>query len=351
MTIVVLAFMVLILISSKKTKNNRNYMSIDYTNTVKGIFLFFVFLRHFLQYKPNLDNVSKNFFGVEIGIDNFAVFLDSHGGQLLVTMFLFYSGYGVMESVKKKGTAYIDSIPKKRMLKTLVNFDIAVIVYLICDIVFSLRTLDIKTVLLSFVCWESIGNSNWYIFCIIVMYFFTYISLKAFDNKNKAVLSIAVGTLLYVAFMSLFKSPYWYNTAFCYVLGCFFSVNREKIEIWLKKKELLTFTYAFLVFMVGYHLNSNIWWYYIHTVAFAAIIVILSRKITLNNKALRWLGENLFPLYIFQRLPMRLLGRVSFMHNNPWLYFIAAFASTVIIAVVYNFVMSVPNKFCKKSKV
>lgn len=42
-------------------------------------------------------------------------------GQLIVVMFLFYSGYGVMESVRSKGTAYIKSIPFKRVLSTLVT--------------------------------------------------------------------------------------------------------------------------------------------------------------------------------------------------------------------------------------
>ena len=48
---------------------------------------------------------------------------------LMVTMFLFYSGYGVFESIKKKKEKYINTIPKRRFLKTLINFAIFYIFY------------------------------------------------------------------------------------------------------------------------------------------------------------------------------------------------------------------------------
>lgn len=33
---------------------------------------------------------------------------------------------------------------------------------------------SLKTILLSMVCWESIGNSNWYIFAILCLYLLTW---------------------------------------------------------------------------------------------------------------------------------------------------------------------------------
>ena len=39
-----------------------------------------------------------------------------------MAMFLFYSGYGVYESIKRKGTPYIDNFSKNRLLKTFIEF-------------------------------------------------------------------------------------------------------------------------------------------------------------------------------------------------------------------------------------
>ena len=42
-------------------------------------------------------------------------------GQLVVVMFLFYSGYGIGESYKKKGVNYVQQMPVHRILTTLLN--------------------------------------------------------------------------------------------------------------------------------------------------------------------------------------------------------------------------------------
>ena len=49
-------------------------------------------------------------------------------------MFLFYSGYGVMESIRKKGEAYVVAMPRHRVAGTLINFDVAVLIFLVVDL-------------------------------------------------------------------------------------------------------------------------------------------------------------------------------------------------------------------------
>ena len=93
MTIVLIILFTLIIFTSRPTKMNENYLDKNYTNTIKGIFLIFVFMSHFISYKvPLQDN----------WIDTIGVTFIKRIGQLMVTLFLFYSGYGVMESIKIK---------------------------------------------------------------------------------------------------------------------------------------------------------------------------------------------------------------------------------------------------------
>ena len=68
-----------------------DYMSVDKTMAIKGIFILIVFVSHFNSYAD---------FTSAADIKYFQEF--SKIGQRMVTLFLFYSGYGVMESVKKK---------------------------------------------------------------------------------------------------------------------------------------------------------------------------------------------------------------------------------------------------------
>ena len=230
MTIILLIFFIFIVINSRIEKNEE-YLSKDNTNTIKGIFLFFVFISHFIGYKVYLQDSY---------IDTIGVTIIKKMGQLMVTLFLFYSGYGIMESAKKKGTEYINNLPRKRILTTLLHFDIAVLVFMIASRYFITHDFSLKKLVLSLIGWDGFGNSNWYIFCIIILYFIAYLSLKSFKDKKNIVISMFIGTLLYTIIMSFYKETWWYNTAFCFALGFAYSAYKEKIEEWIKGKELIS---------------------------------------------------------------------------------------------------------------
>ncbi len=103
-----------------------DFLSKSKADAIKGIFIVIVFINHIKEYY------------IQAGADmsawyDKAFFLPASAlGQLMVVMFLFYSGYGVAESIKKKGEAYIRKIPKRRVLGTLVNFDVTVVVFYSC---------------------------------------------------------------------------------------------------------------------------------------------------------------------------------------------------------------------------
>lgn len=140
-------------------------------NRIKGFFIVVVFCRHIAPYLADA--------GYDFSLlgDNLFCLIDGRIGQLLVVMFLFYSGYGVMESIKKKGSAYVDCIPKRRLLTTLANFDVAILLFLLVNLCLGIHY-DMQVILLSFIGWESVGNSNWYIFVILCCYLSTYITFK-----------------------------------------------------------------------------------------------------------------------------------------------------------------------------
>ena len=94
------------LTAAKKNEFFKDYCSPKNTATINGIFSVLIFLSHSVQY-VKLDGV----------LDAPYFDLRSFLGQLVVVTYLFYSGYGIMESARKKGTAYIKAMPKNRLFK------------------------------------------------------------------------------------------------------------------------------------------------------------------------------------------------------------------------------------------
>ena len=99
-------------------RGNTTYLSKEQTNAIKGIFILLVIFRHFKQYVGNLSILDKTL-----------VLWDDYLDQLIVVMFLFYSGYGVFLSIKNKGKDYIDKFLVKRVLPVLAQFMAIVVVY------------------------------------------------------------------------------------------------------------------------------------------------------------------------------------------------------------------------------
>lgn len=277
--------------------------------------------------------------------DSIGLKIDSMIGQLLVVMFLFYSGYGVMESIKKKGKNYVDKIPKHRVLSTLLNFDVAVLIFIILNLILGISK-PIDKILFAFTGWTSVGNSNWYIFVIVVCYLLTYIVFSFKANKSYAyrgwfLLLLTFGTLL-LLYMYKTKEPWWYNTIICYPSGVLFSIYKKRIEMFIQKRYWLSVIFVVMSFIVLFNIGRDFAAikYNILSVNFAAIIVIFTMKVKLGNRFLQYLGSNLFPLYIYQRLPMIFLATICgglIPQTYTFLYIICCFLVTIIISHFYKF--------------
>lgn len=81
---------------------NSQYISRKTTIELNGIFVLLVFLSHFCQYLVEPFPYSEIYYEIRRMLN-----------QLVVTTFLFYSGYGVMYCIKHQKEQYVDKLPKK----------------------------------------------------------------------------------------------------------------------------------------------------------------------------------------------------------------------------------------------
>ena len=226
MNIYLVLIILMLLYGTKYNKKNNNYLDKSNCSCIKGVFLLFVFYRHIKGYvvNPIENNLYIN------SLDNFL-------GQLIVTPFLFYSGFGVMESIKKNKKKYIEKIPAKRCLLTWFNFAIAVLIFLIVDIFMGIEYSK-KSIVLSFLAWDTIGNSNWYIFGIIALYLITYLSFSILDKDyKKAIVMNIILSFILILGISYFKENWWYDTLLTYPLGMYYSFYVKDINVVAKIKK------------------------------------------------------------------------------------------------------------------
>lgn len=302
---------------------NQDYASKANTLVIKGLFVVCVFLSHIRTY------VNFQSFG-----DVYVIKCLDLLGQLMVTLFLFYSGYGVFESIKAKGEKYINDFPVHRILMLFCDFAFVVIVFVLLGF-FVGREMSLGNVLLAFTGWTSVGNSNWYMFAIFTLYIITYISFRFLKQKHFiSICLVTILSLLYVYIMSDLQPSRFSNTYLCYVMGMWYSYFKTNIDYFLQKYNLLQYACMVMIilFFVKFYSFKGIrlMFYNIESILFCLMVVFISMRFTFESKIVSWLGHYLFWIYILQRIPMILLDYYSV--TNSTLFLIITTVATLVLS-------------------
>lgn len=332
---------ILCLIGTKAAPIGRgfdDYMSPQKTTAIKGIFVLFVLFSHMRQYiKLDLSLLADDSFQ----------YIMSHVGQLMVVMFLYYSGYGIAQAIERK-KGYVSTLPKRRMFKVMLHFWIAVALFLLVGLLLG-KHYPTKRVILSLLAWETVGNSAWFIFCIAALYLVTYASFTLLKKHPVAATAlVTVLTAVYVLVMFKVKGVkdhWWYDTALCYPLGMWYSLAKKRIDRVLLKsglRRLAASAIAFAVFSLLYTAfrdarnEERIIIFLFVAPALALVVTFVTMSLSIgNNKTLIWFGKRVFGIYMLQRIPMMLLAHWG-IADSRYLFAIIAFASTLVLAELFE---------------
>ncbi|MBQ2775633.1 MAG: acyltransferase family protein [Clostridia bacterium] len=318
---------------SKPGEFNRDYMSKETTGSINGIFVVVVFMSHISQYM-SLNGPT----------DRAWTDLKGYLGQLVVVTFLFYSGYGMMCSVFKKGTPYIKGLFKNRFLSLLLHFDIAILLYALVNLAIG-REYTFKDFLIALTTWKGIGNETWYITAILSLYILMIISFLIFrKSKVLALCSMtALTVLLTFVFIKLGRPTYCYNTLILFPLGMWYAYFKNAIDKFVAKNNIMYFLVLCIVlgmYVTGQKykaLGLPIYW--VWACAFMILIVLVSMKLKIGNTILESLGKHVFSIYILQRIPMSVFNRLGFANNNLN-FFCMCFITTVFLSILFDKAMA-----------
>ncbi len=339
----------LILVVGGITAKGKNEFFSDYlcpknTATVNAIFSVLIFFSHGVQYVTLNGPLDAPYFA-----------LRSFLGQIVVVTYLFFSGYGIMESITKKGKAYVKAMPWNRFFGLWYQFALVVILYVLTNLAVG-KSMTLKNVLLAFTGVTSVGNSNWYLFATFMLYAIVYLAFML-AGKRRAV-GVLVTCALSVVYVAVLIETKWlparfYNTFLCFPLGMAYSFVKPKVDALLMKNDGIWIT-AFVCTLTAFlYCSGNRGDSRLMEIDFyllsVLVIVLFMMKVQIRSTVLDWFGSHIFSFFILQRIPMIALKQLGFA-GKPHFFLVVCFFATVLLATLFDMLIAKLNPLIFKTK-
>lgn len=340
----IVAFLIYVLSGTKINRKEfyEDYLSIKYTNQLRGIFVIVVICHHLAQ---------------QISTD-FLFYYFRYVGHLAVSIFFFISGYGLMIQYKEKKEEYLKSLFKLQIPKIFIPYMITTIIYLVVRNVIG-KEITVKDALLTYIDHDTILPASWFIFALIIFYIIFYYSCKLWKkNSSNIIISVFIGLSIYsIACYILNYHSYWFNSCFTFCLGVIWAVYQKQIIKSVNNHYPIIFcacSALFLLFFLPLVLINDrfsggiikLICEELSAILFCISVILLGEKVQFRNKMLGFVGNISFETYLIQGVVMLLLRNDRWNLASDVLYSTIVLLGSVLFAIVlHEIYKSITDRF------
>lgn len=270
-------------------------------------------------------------------------------GFLFVSVFFFFSGYGLIKSYKTKEN-YLNGFLSKHVLPIILALLTTTMCFLIgrswMQIDFSMGNIFL------------IGEPNqvnpyaWYAVAIIIFYIVFYFSFKFAKSEKIAILFTCLGVILYMLYCDFaIFGTWWYNSVPAFIAGLLIAENEERI-VNEAKKHYLFYLILFVVLTIALFFISLIdknkvsrlvilFAQMACSISFVFSLLLIGLKVKIGNKALYFLGSFTLELYLLHGIFVQIFSYNFITERSFSPYYIDVLPLYVLVVLV----LSIPLSF------
>ena len=305
-------------------------------------------------------------------------------GYVLVSFFVFCSGYGLYKSLKNKKDYLSGRFIVHRILPMIILGYVVAMIFLAARYMLGHRIG--KDQLLYYLTGVKLCNPNgWYVIIMPFFYLCFFLAFKFIKKEKIALTAVLLFTLAYQIFGTSLdhndwwmRGEWWYNSVHLFTVGIFFAMHEEKIVAHLKKYYIIYFIVTLLAIPALYifsEYTKAVFSYYgeyahdpnrwskriiclIAEILFSSAVVfwsfLLMMKLKIGNGFLRLMGKITLEFYLIHGLFVELFaycfdGKYKSLYyiKNPLLFvgvvFALGFASALLIKLCEHLIGKAMN--------
>ncbi len=311
-------------------------------------------------------------------------------GFLLVSVFLFFNGYGIYKSFHAKDN-YLKGFVKKRILPVVLALYSTTIIFFIARILVG-EKMDGQKVFWYLTSIKLCNPNTWYVIVLPFFYLFFYVSFRFIKKDGLAVAAVCGLVLLYMLEATRvdhndfwIRGQWWYNCVHLFPMGVVFAKYEKNIMKFFKKFYVVLMPlsvlglyplYKFSTFITGtvsyYGENWNapdkimrrricLGSEMLVTLDFVLVVILLCMKLRIGNKFLKFMGTITLEFYLIHGLFVEMFDhtfdggvRSPFPIRNLMLYAVMVsvlgIPSAMLLKKFHTFVLGKSKNSTIKSK-
>lgn len=307
---------------------NDNCLDPHLTTREKGIAAILIILHHLSQ--------RVTVFGI--------LSLMNYVGFILVSVFFFLSGYGLMFGVLYKPN-YLDNFFKKRVMTIMIPYWIVNSFKILFDMIYGIKH-NIFDYILSYLGIDVI-TGTWFVTSILIFYLLFFVAFKFFKKNQYAVLMLFLEILFYCAVCSLLNLHTSYTASVsAFILGIIWHYIGNRFALFVRNhymKKLFAFVGIFIfLFMsrlclmyMGYEYGVlHIFLRNLISVLFILNVIVIMQKVQLSKGIFDWLGGISYELYIVHFVLLDMLEIVGLRENE---FVVTVVVLSLLMASILHF--------------
>lgn len=340
MTYLTIIIILLLLYTLFKKNDGELSFSPQKTLPLRGFLALCIILHHIAL------KVGKNNPESILSIDLFR-----ESGALVVAVFFFMSGYGLMKSLQLKGRAYLKGFLQKRLSKIVIPLLLCTALFLPVNIYLLGNDLNAPTLCDWNVDYPFLPT-EWYAVTIVIFYIAFYVIAKILKSNRYITLAMLLFSFLYIYAAHKYNFyDYWYNSVLAVNVGMLVSLKEDRIIMSMRNYKSYIVSLALTVWVtyffikeyipgdvVSYPLSKMMECIFVVIIAY----IVVSYNNILDMKLFDRLGNLSYEIYLVQGAIILIL--FSLIGGNTILFGCMSIVLSISIGFVVNSIMTLINR-------
>lgn len=343
----------------RKGEWNEGWLSVRQTKAIQGFAALCIILHHISQ-KTCADWLPK--YQIIPGLEPFVPI-----GYILVSIFLFCSGYGLYRSYATKEN-YLKGFVKRRVLPVVLTGYLVSLLYFFARLWAGEKMTPFR-VFGYLSCIRMCNTNGWFVYAMPLFYIGFYLAFRFCKKERTALFFTSLVVISYVAVGTyvnhndwVMGGEWWYNSAHAFLLGLFFAKYEKKLVPHLQKHYALYLVLALALLLplwLGERFALGVFSYYgeyshlKHAVVVGhrwvclisqmllstdvlCVVGLLGMKMKIGNQILDFLGTITLELYLVHGLFVELISRSFLGIKTVW------FCKNVLFYVILVTAVAIP---------